>query len=292
MNNLIYMLSAVEKFKKNCIVASPIGGSGSRLVPVEVAYGIEKLYGKNALEELYVPKPLVEIGGKKLIEIFIDSYKRADIKRFAFLIGKGTYTEDIKNYLGDGSKFGVEIRYSDDPNVPKVGKGKALANAYLNGTLDVEKPLLWGFPDDIILEPYVDRSIKRFCSLQKESEIYALLVLVSRIKSQYGMVVVNEKGLIERFKEKEVMSLGKKAVNTGRGIIDSEHVWPYIERHINIDSAEPIELEDKVLPILAKSKRLGYMKLKKPENWLPVNDSKDLKRATQILYTNPFIEQG
>jgi len=56
-----------------------------------------------------VPKPLLEVGSKTIIEHAISSLKEAGIKDF--LIVTGFMSEHIKDYLRDGFELGVNIEY-------------------------------------------------------------------------------------------------------------------------------------------------------------------------------------
>ena len=75
-----------------------------------------------------IPKSMVEIKGKPFMEYQLDIFKRSGFKRA--LICLGHFGEQIETYFGDGSRFGIEIKYSyeDKP----LGTAGALKNT---GTL-------------------------------------------------------------------------------------------------------------------------------------------------------------
>jgi MurNAc alpha-1-phosphate uridylyltransferase len=58
------------------------------------------------------PKPLLKVGGKSLIVWNIERLKKSGIKEF--VINLGWLGNKIPQALGDGSKWGVNIRYSDE----------------------------------------------------------------------------------------------------------------------------------------------------------------------------------
>ena len=73
------------------------GGKGVRLAPVTDV----------------IPKPLVPIGGKPIMEIVIRQLQRHSFSRITLAVG---YMADlICAYFGDGAKFGVKIDYSYEP---------------------------------------------------------------------------------------------------------------------------------------------------------------------------------
>ena len=70
------------------------GGKGVRLAPVTDV----------------IPKPLVPIAGRPIMEIVILQLQRQGFQRITLAVG---YMADlIQAYFGDGSKFGVKIDYS------------------------------------------------------------------------------------------------------------------------------------------------------------------------------------
>ena len=56
------------------------------------------------------PKPLLEVGGKPLIVWQIEALARAGIRRI--VINHAWLGEQIPAYLGDGSRYGVQLYYS------------------------------------------------------------------------------------------------------------------------------------------------------------------------------------
>jgi MurNAc alpha-1-phosphate uridylyltransferase len=58
----------------------------------------------------HTPKPLLQVGGKPLIEWHIENLARAGISDL--VINHAHLGQQIEETLGDGSRFGVHIRYS------------------------------------------------------------------------------------------------------------------------------------------------------------------------------------
>jgi len=69
-------------------------GRGRRLLPIT----------KNK------PKPMVSILGKPIIEYVIDTLKQASVEHLIIVIGY-KYRQ-LRNFLGNGSRFGIKIQYS------------------------------------------------------------------------------------------------------------------------------------------------------------------------------------
>ncbi len=58
------------------------------------------------------PKPLLEVGGKPLIVWHIEALKKAGFKKI--VINVAYLGQQIIDYLGDGSRYGVTITFSDE----------------------------------------------------------------------------------------------------------------------------------------------------------------------------------
>lgn len=64
---------------------------------------------------LDVPKVMVPICGKPLLEHHLELFKRQGIQEF--IVNLHYLPEKITRYFGDGSKFGVKITYSHEPEL-------------------------------------------------------------------------------------------------------------------------------------------------------------------------------
>ncbi len=85
------------------------GGRGERLKPLT-----------NIL-----PKPMVRIGNKPILEHVINLFKRNGVSDF--IIALCYMPDPIINYFGDGSKFGIKITYTfEEPNLPLGTSGGIL----------------------------------------------------------------------------------------------------------------------------------------------------------------------
>ncbi len=83
------------------------GGPGSRLRPLTDD----------------TPKPLLKVGDKPVLEIIIDNFVAQGFRRF--YISVNYKADQIKDYFGDGSKWGAEIRYLEEKE--RLGTAGALA---------------------------------------------------------------------------------------------------------------------------------------------------------------------
>ena len=109
-----------------------------------------------------VPKPMIPIAGKPILEWQIDNLKACGLFDITLVIGYLGHV--IQNYFGDGSKFGVKIKYfvEDAP----LGTAGAL---FKMPELTKDFLLMCG---DIIL----DVDFNRFIEFHKKSHAWASLM--------------------------------------------------------------------------------------------------------------------
>jgi len=68
-----------------------------------------------------LPKPLIKVAGKSLIEYHIENLAKAGIKDI--IINTAWLAEKIHQQLGDGTKYGVNITYSDEGTALETAGG-------------------------------------------------------------------------------------------------------------------------------------------------------------------------
>ena len=78
---------------------------------------------------LHTPKPLVQAGGKRLIEYHLEALAKAGFTDV--VINHAWLGQQIESYLGDGAQFGVRIRYSPEGEPLETGGGIFQALALL-----------------------------------------------------------------------------------------------------------------------------------------------------------------
>ncbi|MFC1454931.1 sugar phosphate nucleotidyltransferase [Candidatus Undinarchaeota archaeon] len=138
-----------------------------------------------------IPKPLVKINGKPLILYSIDYLKRAGIKDIGIVVGYKK--EQLKKYLGNGSKFGVRITYITQKKTLGIANAIKYTEKFIGNSSFVVI-----LPDNLF-----SHSLKTMVSKHKKSGAEAS-VGVKEVDnpSQLGVVELDQKGKVERLIEK------------------------------------------------------------------------------------------
>lgn len=101
------------KVKKAVILA---GGKGTRMRPLTYE----------------IPKPMIPVKGKPLLQHIIDLLRKHEIRNA--ILSTGYMSDKIKEYFGNGSKFGVNLDYSEEKEAMGTAGALSLIKEKLNET--------------------------------------------------------------------------------------------------------------------------------------------------------------
>jgi mannose-1-phosphate guanylyltransferase/phosphomannomutase len=197
------------------------------------------------------PKPMIEIYGHPILEYNVRALAELGIERI--IINTHYREAAIRAYFGDGSRFGVAITYSYEPQL----LGTAGALIPVGAQLDETFVLLYG-------DNLTDCNLQRVVDEHRRTEALATIALFERPDVlASGIVGVDEAGRVTRFLEKpradEVFSHWVNA-----GIMIAE---PAIRAFV--PAAAPSDFGRDVLPaILAAGGRLHGYRMREHLWWI------------------------
>lgn len=209
------------------------------------------------------PKPMLPIVNRPMMEHTMMMLKDLGIEEFIVLLY--FKPEIIQNYFGDGSAFGIKIRYV----VPNDDYGTAgavkLAAEYIGDEnfIVISGDLVTDFDFQKIFDFHA----------QKGSKLSIGLTSVEN-PLQFGVVIANEEHMIEKFLEKpswgEVFS---DTINTGIYIIEPE-ILDFIPRRENFDFAKDLFplLMSKNIPLMGYNLEGYWRDVGNPESYREVYD--------------------
>ena len=186
------------------------------------------------------PKPMVPIVGKPCMEHILDLLREHDfddvIVTLAFM------PQAIRGYFGDGEAYGVSIRYSVEESPAGTAGSVKLAEEALDETFLV-----------ISGDALCDIDLGALVRFHQEREALVTIGLKSVPNPlEFGIVVTDEEGRIERFLEKP--SWGQvftDTINTGIYVLE-----PEVLRHVPVDT--PHDFSKELFPLLLEMGRPLY----------------------------------
>jgi NDP-sugar pyrophosphorylase family protein len=208
---------------------------------------------------------MVKVAGKPILQWVIEWLKFNGIQNL--VIGVAHKKENIMRYFGDGSKMGVRIKYSVHSVEGETGEGFRLAiSRYVNDDLFVAMngDEMTNFRLNEMIDHHVTNNV-------------TATIAVTNPVSPYGVIRINDEGLIESFEEKPIIS--SLFVSIGTYVFDRD-ILKYLP--------EKGAIERTTFPLLAKRKLLGAYKIK--GDWLTVNTIKDLQNTENDLKSK--VEKG
>ncbi|MBD8069144.1 nucleotidyltransferase family protein [Bacillus sp. PS06] len=176
------------------------GGKGTRLRPLTY----------------HMPKPMVPLLHTPVMEYSIELLKKHGITEIA--VTTGYLGNDIKQYFGNGSSWGVELTYFDE--ITPLGTAGSVKNA--EAFLDETFVVISG---DILTDFDLTDGIHFH-----ETKNSTLTILMKQMNnpSEYGILTTNSEGKVNRFLEKPTCNeIFSDFINTGIYIVNPS-IFSYI----------------------------------------------------------------
>jgi mannose-1-phosphate guanylyltransferase len=206
-----------------------------------------------------IPKPLVSVAEKPILEWQIEWLKQYGFDEFVLLVGYRK--EKIIEYIGSGSRLGVKVTYvvEDEP----LGTGGAIKNA--EHILSKEERFLV-LNGDILtnLNP-----MKLFEKLDEDPELAAVIASIP-LPSPYGVLEIKDSkvtGFVEKPRLKDYW------INAGIYAMKPDALKYFPEKG---------DLERTAFPAMARDGVLGAVKYT-DIFWKAVDTYKDLEEATKAI---------
>ena len=225
----------------------------------------------------HTPKHLLDINGKTLAEHQIECFKKSGVTEFYFAVSKhpikkseNSYKseeltnvyEKMKNYFGDGSKFGVKINY--------IIEEEPLGTAGWMKLIEKPKEDMFVCNGDDLIDINHTELLKFHKENYKKNGTIMTNVL-SEVKDprMYGVVII-EGNKIKEFKEKPktIEEAPSKLASCGHYVMSPE-VWDMLPKE------KKIMIEYDVSPKLASQNKLGGFVLK--GKWCTTNSPEQLE---------------
>jgi mannose-1-phosphate guanylyltransferase len=174
------------------------GGLGTRLRPYT----------------LFLPKPMLPVGPKPILEHILDWLKANGITDV--VIATGYLGRYIEQYFGEGGDFGMRIEYANSD--------RPLGHA---GQLKSAEKLL---PETFLClygDAILDFDLKKLLEFHAKKKAFVTMAIMKfETQMKYGVISTNAQGRISRWKEKPVIT---SDINVGCYVIEKKFLG-YIPR--------------------------------------------------------------
>lgn len=213
------------------------GGFGTRLMPLTQD----------------TPKPMLPVGGRPLLEHTVERLTAAGVRKVS--VSTHYLPEKIIEHFGDGSKFGVNMRYVQEDK--PLGTGGALT---LLGDIDQTTLIING---DIV----TDLDFQAMAQFHRDHKAAATMAVAKyEVAIPYG-VVRHDGADVVALKEKPVIS---EFINAGIYLVE-----PRVQKFLVYDRI--FNMTDLVERLLANGERVVIFPVR--EYWIDVGQHADYERV-------------
>ena len=188
------------------------GGEGTRLRPLT----------SNA------PKPMLPLVNRPMMEHIIDLLKAHGIEEIVVTVA--FMPNAIRNHFGDGAEFGVKISYASEEH--PLGTAGPVRNAMSELTetfLVISGDVLTDIDLSALIQSHIDRQALATIGLVRVED-----------PLEYGIVISNEDGSIERFLEKPTWGqVFSDTINSGIYVLEPE-IFDWIAADVPVDFSSDV----------------------------------------------------
>lgn len=214
-------------------------------------------------EKKALPKAMVKIAGKPLLEQTLQRLKAAKLTDIYISISEGG--EVIKEYFGDGHNFGINITY-----IEQAKKNQGNAQPLLQAKEYFKNTFLMLYGDvlsDIDFGDFVE-----FHRSQKQSACTMALTTADAVE-QWGLARLQGSRIVSFEEKPNAPKTSSKLINAGIYLMEPEI--------FNLVNAKANKLESDIFPRMAEEGKLtGYAY---EGLWLDISNSAAYKQAIQEL---------
>jgi mannose-1-phosphate guanylyltransferase len=225
-----------------------------------------------------IPKPMVPIINKPLLEFLVDLLARHGFDEI--MISTSYLANQIENYFGDGSRFGVQIGYSFE-GYHQDGQPHAEGLGSAGGLKTIQD--FSGFYDDTFVvlcgDAILDLDLGRALAIHREKAALASVVVKDVPPSE-----VSRYGVLELDAEGRVLSLQEKPARAeARGNLVNSGVYFFEPQVLDyVPSGRRFDIVLDLFPLLL-ARGLPLYGIRLPFCWIDVGHTPDYWQAIQTI---------
>jgi len=212
-------------------------------------------------------KHMLPLANKPMLQYGLEHLKNAGIKDIGVILGP--VKEGVVEYFGDGSNFGVDITYIEQPDPKGLAHAVLQAESFLRG-----HPFVMYLGDNLLkqgVKPFID-------VFNKTNSDFVGGVAKVNDPSRYGVVVFNKDGTINKIVEKPKESISDWALI---GVyVFNDKVFDVVKQ-IKPSWRGELEITDTIQTLITQGHKVV---IKKIEGWW-----KDTGKPEDLLEANQLI---
>jgi len=223
------------------------------------------------------PKHLIPVGGKPLLEHLLTSVKTAGLEEVLIVVHY--MSEQIQRFFGDGSRFGIQLKYV----FQKEMGGTADAIGTIEPFVEDDFLLIYG---DLLITPNVIKQVLQ--SHKKEKPTATMAVVPVRQPENYGIVKLDGSHVTQIF-EKPSSEAPTNLANAGIYVFSTQ-IFQKIKQ-TSPSSRGELEITDSLRLLL--NERQSVLAVQVPSGeWLDVGRPWDLFEANERVLSRiePVVE--
>lgn len=206
-----------------------------------------------------VPKSLLPIKGKPILEYLIENLKRSNISDIIICVGY--LGKKIVNYFGNGEKYGVKIIYSEEKEELQTGGTLLKSKKYLS------KETFLVIHGDIV----ANIDFEDILSFHEEQSALATIALTTIDKpTEFGQIKLHGRTLVDFYQQTNKNKVESYLVNCGIYVFDPE-IFDYFPKNKTV-----FRLEDVIGEMIKEKKVNGFVF---EGQWFDVGNPKNYEKA-------------
>ena len=203
-----------------------------------------------------IPKPLLKVGGKPILEIIIENLKNNGVTKI--ILSLNYKSTQIENHFGDGSQFGVEISYiKEGKKLGTAGALSLISNRPNSSLLIMNGDLLTSINFRQLLEYHDEKNADATMCVREYD-----------IKVPYGIVELKNDN-VEMIKEKPTQ---KFFINAGVYVVNPKLLS-------KLKDSEYMDMPHFLQMLLDEKHTISAFPLR--EYWLDIGRLSDFEKANQ-----------
>lgn len=214
------------------------------------------------------PKQLIPVANKPISQYVLEDLRNVGIKDIAIIIG-GIMPEKVRDYYGDGSQFGVKVKYITQDKPGGIAQAVGLTQDFVGNSAFIV------YLGDNLLKGGITDITREF---QKKK--YDAMVLLSKVEhpQQFGVAEFDKKGKLARLVEKPEQPPSNYALT---GIYFFTPLIFKMIKELKPSRRGELEITEALQLLLKEGYSVGYRKV---EGWW-----KDTGTVEDILEANILV---